>query len=52
MVKTLVTSGKIEMAQTRCLKEEFPAATLISKGISRIGRPQKTLIQPLKMLDV
>ena len=38
-IKTFVTSGKIEMAQTRCLKEEFPAATLISKGISRIGRP-------------
>ena len=38
-IKTFVTSGKIEMAQSRCLKEEIPVARLISKGISRIGRP-------------
>ena len=38
-IKTYVTSGNIEMAQSRCLKEEIPVASLISKGISRIGRP-------------
>ena len=38
-IKTFVTSGKIKMAQSRCLKEEIPVARLISKGISRIGRP-------------
>jgi len=38
-IKTFVTSGKIEMAQSRCLKEEIPVARLILKGISRIGRP-------------
>ena len=38
-IKTFVTSGKIEMAQSRCVKEEIPVARLISKGISRIGRP-------------
>ena len=38
-IKTFVTSGKIEMAQSRCSKEEIPVARLISKGISRIGRP-------------
>ena len=38
-IKTFVTSGKIEMAQSKCIKQEIPVARLISKGISRIGRP-------------
>ena len=38
-IKLYVGQGKIDAAQALCLKEDFPVARLIGKGISRIGRP-------------
>ena len=38
-IKTYVLNHKIEGAQALCLSENKPVARLISKGLSRIGRP-------------
>jgi biopolymer transport protein ExbB len=38
-IRLYVGQGKIEAAQALCIKEDFPVARLIAKGISRIGRP-------------
>ena len=38
-IRTYVLSDKIEGAQALCLSENKPVARLVSKGISRIGRP-------------
>jgi len=39
-VKVYITSGKIDSAITLCKNQDNPAARMIEKGISRIGRPQ------------
>ena len=38
-IKTYVLNNKIEGAQSLCLSENKPVARLVSKGLSRIGRP-------------
>ncbi|MEE3034963.1 MAG: MotA/TolQ/ExbB proton channel family protein [Bacteroidota bacterium] len=38
-IRTYVLNDKIDGALNLCLKEDKPVARLISKGISRIGRP-------------
>ena len=38
-IKTYVINNKIDGAQALCLSENKPVARLISKGLSRIGRP-------------
>ena len=38
-IKTYVLNHKIDGAQALCLSENIPVARLISKGLSRIGRP-------------
>ena len=38
-IRSFVVSGKLEGAQQLCIKENIPVARLISKGLSRIGRP-------------
>ena len=38
-IRTYVLNGKIDNAQQICLAENKPVARLISKGLSRIGRP-------------
>ena len=38
-IRTYVLNGKIDNAQQICLSENKPVARLISKGLSRIGRP-------------
>ena len=38
-IKTYVLNHKIDGAQALCLSENKPVARLISKGLSRIGRP-------------
>ena len=38
-IRSYVVSGKIEGAQSLCIKENKPVAQMIAKGISRIGRP-------------
>lgn len=38
-IRTFVLSGKLDGAQQRCMAENVPVARLISKGLSRIGRP-------------
>ncbi len=38
-IRSFVISGKLEGAQQLCLQENVPVARLVSKGLSRIGRP-------------
>ena len=38
-IKTYVLNNKIDGAQALCLSENKPVARLVSKGLSRIGRP-------------
>ncbi|SDB54732.1 outer membrane transport energization protein ExbB [Flavobacteriaceae bacterium MAR_2010_188] len=38
-IKDHVTNGKIDSAQVLCAKQNTPVSRLISKGISRIGKP-------------
>ena len=38
-VKVYITSGKIDAAMALCRSNENPAAKMLEKGISRIGRP-------------
>ena len=38
-IKDLVSIGNIEGAQVLCTQEDSPVSRLISKGISRIGKP-------------
>ncbi|MDA0774337.1 MAG: MotA/TolQ/ExbB proton channel family protein [Bacteroidetes bacterium] len=38
-IRTYVIGGKIEGAQALCMNQNKPVARMISKGISRIGRP-------------
>ena len=38
-IKAFVLSGKIDGAQQLCMAENVPVSRLISKGLSRIGRP-------------
>ena len=38
-IRSFVMNGKLDGAQQLCLKENVPVARLISKGLSRIGRP-------------
>ena len=38
-IRTYVLNGKIDNAQQICLSENKPVARLVSKGLSRIGRP-------------
>ncbi len=38
-IRIFVSGGKIDSAQQLCLSENLPVARLVSKGISRIGRP-------------
>ena len=42
-VKQLVLSGNISSAQNYCTKSSSPMAKMISKGISRIGKPLKNI---------
>lgn len=42
-VKTYVKSGDVEGAKTYCSQIESPVARMISKGLSRIGSPMKTI---------
>lgn len=38
-IRSFVTNGKLDGAQQLCIQENVPVARLISKGLSRIGRP-------------
>ena len=38
-IRSFVIQGKVEDAQKLCLKENVPVSRLVSKGLSRIGRP-------------
>ena len=38
-IRSFVMKGKLEGAQQLCIQENVPVARLISKGLSRIGRP-------------
>ena len=38
-IRSFVIQGKLEEAQKLCLKENVPVSRLVSKGLSRIGRP-------------
>lgn len=38
-IRSFVISGKLDGAQQLCLQENVPVARLVSKGLSRIGRP-------------
>jgi len=38
-IKDLVSNGNIEAAQVLCTQQDSPVSRLISKGISRIGKP-------------
>jgi biopolymer transport protein ExbB len=38
-IRSFVMNGKLDGAQQLCIKENIPVARLISKGLSRIGRP-------------
>ena len=35
----MITQGKLDGAQQLCIQENVPVARLVSKGLSRIGRP-------------
>lgn len=43
-IKDYVADGEIESAQNLCKKQDSPAARLISKGLSRIGRPANDIL--------
>ena len=38
-IRSFVIQGKLKEAQKLCLKENVPVSRLVSKGLSRIGRP-------------
>ncbi len=38
-IRTYIVSGKIDGAQNLCMQEDKPVARMLSKGITRIGRP-------------
>ena len=38
-IRSFVLSGKLEGAQQLCIAENVPVSRLVSKGLSRIGRP-------------
>ncbi|MEO2099708.1 MAG: MotA/TolQ/ExbB proton channel family protein, partial [Flavobacteriaceae bacterium] len=38
-IRSFVMQGKVEGAQQLCMQENIPVARLVSKGLSRIGRP-------------
>ena len=38
-IRSFVMQGKVEGAQQLCIQENIPVARLVSKGLSRIGRP-------------
>jgi biopolymer transport protein ExbB len=38
-IRSFVMNGKLDGAQQLCVRENVPVARLISKGLSRIGRP-------------
>lgn len=38
-IRSFVMNGKLDVAQQLCVQENVPVARLISKGLSRIGRP-------------
>tara|TARA_Y100001980_G_C14546610_1_gene326789 strand:- start:868 stop:1542 length:675 start_codon:yes stop_codon:yes gene_type:complete len=38
-IRSFVIQGKVEDAQKLCSKENIPVSRLVSKGLSRIGRP-------------
>ena len=47
-IKTYVLNHKIDGAQALCLSENKPVARLISKGLSRIGRPLEDISATLE----
>ena len=47
-IKTYVLNHKIDGAQALCLSENKPVARLISKGLSRIGRPLEDISKTLE----
>ena len=47
-IKTYVLNNKIDGAQALCLSENKPVARLISKGLSRIGRPLEDISTTLE----
>ena len=47
-IKTYVLNHKIDGAQSLCLSENKPVARLISKGLSRIGRPLEDISTTLE----
>ena len=38
-IRSFVMNGKIDGAQQLCITENVPVSRLVSKGLSRIGRP-------------
>tara|TARA_Y200000002_G_scaffold382543_1_gene399951 strand:+ start:3972 stop:4646 length:675 start_codon:yes stop_codon:yes gene_type:complete len=38
-IRSFITQGKLDAAQQLCLQENVPVSRLVSKGLSRIGRP-------------
>jgi len=38
-IRSFIMNGKLDEAQQLCIQEDVPVARLISKGVSRIGRP-------------
>ncbi len=43
-IKDYVVDGEIESAQNLCKKQDSPAARLIAKGLTRIGRPANDIL--------
>lgn len=43
-IKDYVADGEIESAQNLCKQQDSPAARLIAKGLSRIGRPANDIL--------
>ena len=38
-IRSFITQGKLDGAQQLCIQENVPVSRLVSKGLSRIGRP-------------
>ena len=38
-IRSFIMEGKVEAAQKLCIQENVPVSRLVSKGLSRIGRP-------------
>ncbi|MBL7899705.1 MAG: MotA/TolQ/ExbB proton channel family protein [Crocinitomicaceae bacterium] len=47
-VKAYLIEGKIDAARTLCSQTNNPAARMVEKGISRIGKPMKDIVSSIE----